>query len=184
MKFRAQRARRRGPAAAQRCGRRPRYSPCPQLSAAASRELHTWPAPCAGGPGAPPRSTATSGACEEMRGNEGVVPSRARLHGQAPPSTTRPRPPQPGSVLHSQILLSSMQVPPPTAKSRPPGPGLSLYSQDTPILPLFCPKACPESSRADRVDSSTDRQLSWVLKTCGINSLGTSCTRDTLTRFT
>lgn len=127
-----------------------RYSPRPQLSAAASRELHTWPAPCAGGPGAPPRSTATSGACEEMRGNEGVVPSRARLHGQAPPPG--PAPPTTARLLPPTVRFCSLHAGPashgqvPPSRARP----FSLQPGHAHSPAPFCPKHCTESSTADK----------------------------------
>lgn len=119
----------------ERTGRRPEVRQARAVLTAPSAqrrrpgELLTWPAPCAGRPGAPPPSTATSGAREEMREMR-VWRHRARL-----PSTTGPRPPHPGPALHDQappsISRSRLSLPSPTL----PRLGLALYSQDMPILP-------------------------------------------------
>lgn len=100
---------------------------------------------CAGRPGAPPPSTATSGAREEMREKRmwrRLPQPGPALRNQAPPSIAkvtpsmgRLRPPRPGLTLHDQAPPSTsrslLSLPSPAL----PRLGLALYSQDTPILP-------------------------------------------------
>lgn len=83
----------------------------PPLSVAASGDLHTWPAPCAG---PARRAAAEHRHFRRARGNEGNEAGllwRARLRGQAPPSTARLRPPGPDPAHRSRAPPSTLPSP-------------------------------------------------------------------------
>lgn len=98
--------------------------------------------PARGRPGAPPRSTATSGAREEMR------EMRLGCCG-APASAVRPRPPQPDSALQGQTQPTAAGLRPPHCQVPPSRARPFSFQLGHAYSSLFCPVPCTESSTDD-----------------------------------